>query len=58
MNDANKNEMRKAAAIALMDWSKWLVTLQPIAILAITGVIKGESSVLQVHFGRILLSLV
>jgi hypothetical protein len=36
----NKTERQQAAAEALMDWSKWLMTLQPVAILAVTGVVK------------------
>lgn len=40
MNDSEKKERQQAAAVALMDWSKWLVTLQPAAILVISGVVK------------------
>jgi hypothetical protein len=40
MVDTEKKERQQAAATALMDWSKWLVTLQPAAILAISGVVK------------------
>ncbi len=40
MSDNEKKERQQAAALALMDWSKWLVTLQPAAILAISGVVK------------------
>ena len=57
MIDTEKQERQQAAAIALMDWSKWLVTLQPAAILAISGMVKfGKDPALGPN-GRTLLIL-
>jgi hypothetical protein len=57
MTDVGKEERQQAAAIALMDWSKWLVTLQPAAILVISGVVKfGPESSLDRN-GKTLLIL-
>jgi hypothetical protein len=57
MSDTEKKERQQAAAIALMDWSKWLVTLQPAAILAISGVVKFGPEPALVFGGRTLLVL-
>jgi len=55
--DTEKKERQQAAALALMDWSKWLVTLEPAAILAISGAVKfGPESVLDPR-GKTLLIL-
>jgi hypothetical protein len=57
MPNIEKKERQQAAAIALMDWSKWLVTLQPAAILAISGVVKFGSELTLGCSGRTLLIL-
>lgn len=47
MSDIEKKERQQAAVNALIDWSKWLVTLQPAAILAIAGVVNLDPSALS-----------
>jgi hypothetical protein len=57
MFDTEKKERQQAAAVALMDGSKWLVTLQPAAILAISGVVKFGPEPLLGPTGKTLLIL-
>lgn len=57
MIDTEKKDRQQAAAIALMDWSKWLVTLQPAAILAISGVVKFDQEPALGPGGKTLLIL-
>jgi hypothetical protein len=57
MIDTEKKERQQAAAIALMDWSKWLVTLQPAAILAISGMVKFGREPVPGPAGKTLLIL-
>ncbi|QHN03787.1 hypothetical protein FTO74_10685 [Granulicella sp. WH15] len=55
--EKEKKERQQAAAIALMDWSRWLVTLQPAAILAISGVVKFDQQPTLGPSGKTLLIL-
>jgi hypothetical protein len=57
MTGIEKQERQQVAAIALMDWSKWLVTLQPAAILGISGVVKFSSESALGATGKTLLIL-